>query len=424
MSSNLKSIGIAAILLLIILICLPSFETSPDSRIQSTDIRIHSAGPFNHVRRLSVNDPIIHLADQFKNPQTSTRQFSYAFTPDASDIDLAIFSPAIGGPVGLSVNGAPLARSEVQELSAYGFGGTFLFAPIDTQYFHPGLNRIDVILANDLKQVGLRRLHIGKTSEIKTLRGKYLTWMKYLRLAGLFIGMTGLICAAMGLLLGGHRCTMIGGLILSALLVYHNSGLPVSANISAPFLWEGLTFLACGLILLGLFQRPSNAPILHRGLAFSGLIAAVYGLYILSPLGYTAFPIKSASFTLIGLFPIILIGLPLILSSDIISFREQARLAREDARLKSEIITRQDAELRREIEQKAVLQERQRFTRDMHDGIGGQLLSLLMRVRTGRVGMDGIETEIQSGINDLRLVVDSLDHVGDDLSDALKHAAF
>ena len=66
-----------------------------------------------------------------------------------------------------------------------------------------------------------------------------------------------------------------------------------------------------------------------------------------------------------------------------------------------------------------MLQERQRFTRDMHDGIGGQLLSLLMRVRTGRVGMDGIETEIQSGINDLRLVVDSLDHVGDDLSDAL-----
>jgi len=267
--------------------------------------------------------------------------------------------------------------------------------------------------------LGVRRIDIGKTPDIEALHNKYLMWMKYVRAAALFIGMIGFICAIMGLLLGGHRCAMMGGLGLSTLLIVQNSGLPAFANLTAPFIWAGFIILSCFFIILGLIQRPTNAPVLIKGLAFSGLFAALYGLFILSPFGYTAFPIKAASFTLFGLVPVTLIGLPLILSSDIISFREQTRLAREDAQLKSEIISRQEAALRNEIEQKAVLQERQRFTRDMHDGIGGQLLSLLMRVRTGRVGMDGIETEIQSGINDLRLVVDSLDHVGDDLSDAL-----
>lgn len=419
MSSHLKSIGFAALILSAIFILLPNFTTSPASRIQSEDIRVHTAGPNGHVRRLSVNDPVIYLADQFKHPQNSPRQFSYGFTPDSNDTELAIFSPAIGGPVRISINGAPFARGEPHGLSAYGFGGTYLFAPIDTKYFHPGLNRIDIILAEDLNRVGLRRLHIGKTSEVEALSNQYLMWIRYLRFAGLFVGMTGLICAIMGLLLGGHRCIMMGGFGLSALLIFQNAEFSVAANISAPFVWSLLIILSCGLTIIGLYQRPIKNPSFFKGLAFSSLIAALYGLHVLLPFGYTAFPIKAASFTLLGLFPMILIGLPLILSSDIISFREQARLAREDARLKSEIITRQDAELRREIEQKAVLQERQRFTRDMHDGIGGQLLSLLMRVRTGRVGMDGIETEIQSGINDLRLVVDSLDHVGDDLSDAL-----
>ena len=36
---------------------------------------------------------------------------------------------------------------------------------------------------------------------------------------------------------------------------------------------------------------------------------------------------------------------------------------------------------------KAVIEERQRFVRDMHDGVGGQLLLPLMRVRMGKVGL-------------------------------------
>jgi signal transduction histidine kinase len=65
--------------------------------------------------------------------------------------------------------------------------------------------------------------------------------------------------------------------------------------------------------------------------------------------------------------------------------------------------------LKSEIERRAILEERQRFTRDMHDGIGGQLLSLLMKARRGDVSPAELESDIAKSINDLRLVAASLD---------------
>jgi signal transduction histidine kinase len=69
----------------------------------------------------------------------------------------------------------------------------------------------------------------------------------------------------------------------------------------------------------------------------------------------------------------------------------------------------QSLRLKSEIERRAVLEERQRFTRDMHDGIGGQLLSLLLKARSGDVGMAEVERDVAQSINDLRLVAASLD---------------
>jgi len=72
-----------------------------------------------------------------------------------------------------------------------------------------------------------------------------------------------------------------------------------------------------------------------------------------------------------------------------------------------------------EMRQRVILEERQRMMRDIHDGIGGQLLSLLLRVRTGSLEQSEVATEIQSSLTDLRLVVDSVDQFGGDLASAL-----
>lgn len=69
--------------------------------------------------------------------------------------------------------------------------------------------------------------------------------------------------------------------------------------------------------------------------------------------------------------------------------------------------------------QSAVLQERQRMARDVHDGIGGQLASLIAQVRMRRISMDQVEQSLVGGLSELRLLVDSFDVVGETLADAL-----
>lgn len=69
--------------------------------------------------------------------------------------------------------------------------------------------------------------------------------------------------------------------------------------------------------------------------------------------------------------------------------------------------------------QSSVLEERQRMARDVHDGIGGQLASLIAQVRLRRVSMEQVEQALVGGLSELRLLVDSLDLVGETLADAL-----
>jgi signal transduction histidine kinase len=93
------------------------------------------------------------------------------------------------------------------------------------------------------------------------------------------------------------------------------------------------------------------------------------------------------------------------------------------------IVRRQREEIRdtalaleQEARRTAVLEERQRFARDVHDGIGGHIASLIARVRSRRIDIDQLEGELVGGLAELRLLVDSLDAAGESLSQAL--AAF
>lgn len=75
--------------------------------------------------------------------------------------------------------------------------------------------------------------------------------------------------------------------------------------------------------------------------------------------------------------------------------------------------------LEQEMRRAAILEERQRLARDMHDGVGGQLVTLIARVRSRRITIDQVEGELVQGLSELRLVVDSLDAPGQSLADAL-----
>jgi len=66
----------------------------------------------------------------------------------------------------------------------------------------------------------------------------------------------------------------------------------------------------------------------------------------------------------------------------------------------------------------ARLQERERLLRDMHDGLGAQLMTALRGVERAALNRDQIAQSLQDGMDELRMLMDSAD-MGSDLSVAL-----
>lgn len=65
--------------------------------------------------------------------------------------------------------------------------------------------------------------------------------------------------------------------------------------------------------------------------------------------------------------------------------------------------------------EQAVAQERARIVSDMHDGIGGQLISTLSLVEHGQASNDQVADALRECIDDLRLAIDSLEPSDEDL---------
>lgn len=71
----------------------------------------------------------------------------------------------------------------------------------------------------------------------------------------------------------------------------------------------------------------------------------------------------------------------------------------------------------RELEREQVLaSERERIMRDMHDGVGGHLVSSLALLKARRAEPSDVEEVLEAALIDLRLMIDSLDPVDDDLN--------
>jgi signal transduction histidine kinase len=71
--------------------------------------------------------------------------------------------------------------------------------------------------------------------------------------------------------------------------------------------------------------------------------------------------------------------------------------------------------LQRIEKERAVVDERQRLMREMHDGLGSSLMSSLVMVEQGRLSSDEVATVLRECIDDLKLTIDSLEPIGQDL---------
>ncbi|MEL6688051.1 MAG: ATP-binding protein [Pseudomonadota bacterium] len=67
------------------------------------------------------------------------------------------------------------------------------------------------------------------------------------------------------------------------------------------------------------------------------------------------------------------------------------------------------------VRQQALDEERQRIMRDMHDGLGSHMMSLMMMARRGKGEPADFAEGLQSVIDEMRLMIVSMDSVGDSL---------
>lgn len=63
--------------------------------------------------------------------------------------------------------------------------------------------------------------------------------------------------------------------------------------------------------------------------------------------------------------------------------------------------------------------ERRRIMRDMHDGLGSQLMSMLLAARRGASRSEDVAEGLQTVIDEMRLMIDSMDSVGESLASGL-----
>ena len=92
----------------------------------------------------------------------------------------------------------------------------------------------------------------------------------------------------------------------------------------------------------------------------------------------------------------------------------EARLRQREAELQA------NHERLRSIErEQALLLERERLMADMHDGIGSTLMSSLIMLEQGQLDRNGVANVLRECVDDLRLVIDSLEPIENDLSTLL-----
>jgi signal transduction histidine kinase len=89
------------------------------------------------------------------------------------------------------------------------------------------------------------------------------------------------------------------------------------------------------------------------------------------------------------------------------------RLREAEAKLKASFAREQERE-----RAAALARERTRLMRDLHDGLGGQLVSIVALSERGE-GSGAIGEAARAALKDLRLVIDSMDDIGGDLMLAL-----
>ena len=368
-----------------------------------------------HLPRLIITAArVLPYARQFEWGTQDERQYDYSAPLDLPlDQNLGLFVPFIGADARLFINNVSTGSAEPAPYAGPGAGDWTMLARIPANYLKPAFNRIDIVAEPDGRRIGLRQVYLADYEQLAAAALRLHRWQTWVQRAGFFGAIIGLACAVLCIVLR-RRIALHLALIPLALM---------TLSFGAPTSWTPIAILAA---VVGV----SSAVALHwrtaeqsTGLVDGLLLAAAISVGATAWLAFGRVLPPVSTWLIgpanLGQLPLLALGLPLLLGSDARTLRSELQFARTAATQQAALARQAEHALQDEIRSRAVVEERQRFVRDMHDGIGGQMQSLLMRLRMRKIAIADVESEVAAGLVDLRLVADSLDHVGNDLASAL-----
>lgn len=193
-----------------------------------------------------------------------------------------------------------------------------------------------------------------------------------------------------------------------------------------PFLWTG------GLVILQLISIVCLPYVVHGALVArrriagvlmaAGTLAILAGAHDLLLVRMGLFGGAYYTLTAHAMFFFVMILAGLVVerySRTVADYRAlnanlAARVAEREDQLRAAFDT-----VRQQHQEQAVLLERQRIMREIHDGVGSQLVGLLNVVTQARPDRAVIEEHVKLALDEMRMAVDSLQPMHDDLATVL-----
>jgi len=345
---------------------------------------------------------------------------------------LALLALSLSGEAQVYVNAIPVQARDPQPgdwlTSPRAAARLHLFPPA---FLHPDRNRYDLLVHKPVGRVLAAPIYVGPEAVLRPAAARIAAWTAVSRPALAWLGgVAAVLALASALARRAPRPWL--AIAAAAAAVGLRAWIGEPANVVAlGDLWPAadwsLIAAACACLLLAAWETRGGdaaksveaAGAALYALAGVALLAAVWGaLQVFSGLWLVRLDMAYGLGAAAALAAAAAVAAVLLGQAVAAFARTQLDLRRVVRTQREEIATKSQA-LEQEMRRSAILEERQRLARDMHDGIGGQLVSLIARVRSRRVDIAQVERELVGGLAELRLVVDSLDATGDTLAEAL-----
>jgi signal transduction histidine kinase len=234
--------------------------------------------------------------------------------------------------------------------------------------------------------------------------------------ANALLAATALAAAAIHLVRppGARRRPFIGLAALAGALLFGLAGSGLAgtgAPIARTLAQVGGTAMICWLGLEFWRQR-RRLPTRHTAALLACVVAllscVVHDLLVVAGV----LPPTSQAYVFWG-FIVVLVGFALISGEYVVATLNRAERSNEELERrvaqKSGELAASYERLRESERDAARTQERERLLRDMHDGLGAQLMTALRGVERGALGREQLTQSLQDSLDELRLLMDSAD---------------